>query len=103
MSRLLLSRSPDLQRLQDEGYDFDIRNNQLVLKVVYATTQRSVESGLLVSELTLAGVHTSQPGNHGVHFIPVAAGDVPCGELGSPLEWLIHQRSPVDLGAGLIA
>jgi len=103
MSRPLVSRSPDLQRLQDEGYDFDIRENQLVLRVVYATSRQTVEEGLLISELTLAGDRTAKPGNHVVHFAPVIAGEVPCDELGRPLEWLINQRAIVNLGTDLVA
>jgi hypothetical protein len=103
MSRPLVSRSPDLQRLEDEGYDFEVRASQLALKVVYATARKTVESGFLVSELTLAGDRTSQPGNHVVHFVPALAGEVPCDDQGRPLDWLINQRALFHFGGGLVA
>ncbi len=34
MSRQLISRSPDLQRLEDEGYDLEIRSGYLLVKDV---------------------------------------------------------------------
>jgi ThiF family len=103
MSRPLVSHSPDLRRLEEEGYDFHIKDNQLVLRVAYATPRCTVESGWLVSELTTAGDRTTCPGSHVVHFVPSVADDVPCDEHGHALEWLIHQRVPVDLGVGLVA
>jgi hypothetical protein len=103
MSRPLVSRSPDLKQLEDEGYDFAITANQLLLRVPYATSGRVVAGGLLVSELTTAGDRTAAPGNHVVHFIGNDADDLPCDESGRSLDWLINQRGPIDLGGGLIA
>ncbi len=34
MSHALISRSPDLKRLRDEGYDIEIRSNYLLLSSV---------------------------------------------------------------------
>jgi hypothetical protein len=103
MSRPLVSRSPDLKRLEDEGYDFEIRASHLLLRVPYATSGRMVDMGTLISELTTAGDRTAAPTNHVVHFVGSSDGDLPCDESGRPLDWLINQRGPVDLGAGLVA
>ena len=103
MSRPLVSHSPDLKRLEDEGYDFEIKANQLLLRVPYATSGRVVAGGILVSEITTAGDRTATPGNHVVHFVGSSADDLPCDESGQVLEWLIHQRGPIDLGGGLVA
>lgn len=103
MSRQLVSRSPDLKRLEEEGYDIEIRANQLLLKVPYATSERTVAGGILVSELTTAGDRTAPPGDHVVHFVANCGTGLPCDEIGRPLEWLIHQRASIDLGGGLVA
>lgn len=103
MSRPLVSHSPDLKHLEDEGYDFEIRANQLLLRVAYVTPRRTVEGGILVSELTTAGDRTSTPSTHVVHFVPAMPGDLPCDENCQPLEWLINQRGIFDLGSGLTA
>jgi hypothetical protein len=103
MSRPLVSRSPDLQRLEEEGYDFDFKDNQLVLTVVYASSRRTVEQAVLVSELTLAGDRTAPPGNHVVHFVPAIGDDVPCDQSGRALDWLMNQRATIGLSEGLVA
>lgn len=102
MSRPLVSHSPDLKQLEDDGYDFEVRANQLLLRTPYATPRRTVEVGTLVSELTTAGDRSAPPGNHVVHFIGVGD-DLPCDQHGRPLDWLIHQRGPMHLGDGLVA
>ena len=103
MSRQLVDRSPDLQRLQDEGYDCDIRGNLLLVKVPYVRSDGGIAHGILVSELTLAGDRTSTPSTHVVSFVGAHPGDLPCDDHGRPLEDLIHQRGAMALGADLVA
>ena len=94
------SRSTDLARLIDEGYDITTNTGQLVLRgVPYVTSRRSVELGVLVSELTMAGSTTARPDSHVVYFV----GEIPCDQYGRELENLIHDRNPVPLGDGLVA
>ncbi len=48
MSRQLVDHSPDLKRLQDEGYDIEISNsNYLLVKVPYVTACKQVARGTL--------------------------------------------------------
>jgi hypothetical protein len=55
MSATLISRSPELKRLQDEGYEVEIREAHLLIgHVPYVTERRTVAYGTLVSTLTLA-------------------------------------------------
>jgi hypothetical protein len=103
MSRQLVSRSPDLQRLQDEGYDLDFQSGHLLVKVPYATAQRTVAYGTLASSLTVAGDRTTTPDTHVVYFIGQTADDFPCDDQGRRLDDLIHQQGPIDLGEGLVA
>ncbi len=103
MSRQLVSRSPDLKRLEDEGYDLSIRENHLLVKVPYVNAQRNLALGTIVSELTLSGDVTATPSSHVVYFIGAIEGDIPCDNDGRELQKLIHQRGPIDLGGGLVA
>ncbi|GAB2331352.1 ThiF family adenylyltransferase [Streptomyces variabilis] len=89
MSPQLTSRSPDLRRLQEEGYEIEVRSGLLLMRhVPYVDTQRRVRYGVLVSELSLAGDVTVTPGTHVVMF----SGAEPCNHLGQPLEALINSR-----------
>jgi hypothetical protein len=56
MSHKLISHSPDLRKLRDEGYDVEIRFGYLLVKdVPYVNARREVRRGILVSTLALAG------------------------------------------------
>lgn len=51
MSHPLVSRSPDLARLRDEGFDLEIRSNYLLVKhVPYVTSAREVAYGTIISD-----------------------------------------------------
>ena len=103
MSRRLVSRSPDLKRLQDEGYDIEIRSNHLLVKVPYVTAGQTVAHGTLVSDLTLSGEVTTTPGTHVVWFVGATDGDIPCNNHGDELVELINQRGPMPLGGDIVA
>ena len=63
MSEKLISRSPDLRRLRDEGYEVEIRHGFLVVHAIpYVTSERSVALGRIVTDLTLSGEATARPG-----------------------------------------
>jgi hypothetical protein len=82
MSHKLISRSPDLKQLRDEGYDVEIRDGYLLLKnVPYVNAKKEINSGTLVSKLTLANDVTTKPDNHVVFF----AGEYPCHQDGSAI------------------
>lgn len=62
MSRLQISRSPDLKRLCDEGFDIEVLDGYLLVHdVPYVNGQREVKRGILVSSLTTAGDVTGPP------------------------------------------
>ena len=88
MSRLQISHSPDLQRLQDEGYHVDIRDEGYVLMhhVPYVTSERQVAYGTLLSPLTLNGDIAARPGDHVMKF----TGAMPCDQFGQPLHKILH-------------
>jgi hypothetical protein len=103
MSRQLVSRSPDLKRLEDEGYDLSIRENHLLVKVPYVNAQCEVALGTLASGLTLSGDATATPNSHVAFFIGAKEGDIPCDNHGCELQDLINQRGPINLGGDLVA
>ncbi len=98
MSHLLISRSPDLKRLRDEGYEVEVRGNYLLVhSVPYVNAQSQVAFGSLVSELTLGGDVTVRPQTHVISF----TGDQPCNKDGSPIQQIMHQTVTQQLLPGL--
>jgi ThiF family len=98
MSRQLISRSPDLQRLRDEGYDVEVSSGHLLVRnVPYVNSRREIKRGTLVSELTLAGDKTTAPGSHVAYFV----GEHPCNRDGSEIDKIRHQSLRQQLGQSL--
>jgi hypothetical protein len=82
MSQKPISRSADLTRLRNEGYDLEIRSDHLLVKdVPYVAAGRIVKRGILVMPLKLAGDVTVKPENHVAHFI----GEFPRRADGTPI------------------
>ena len=99
MSWPLISRSPDLMRLLEEGYQLEICGSHLLIKhVPYMTHERVVAYGTLVSTLELAGEVTTRPGQHEAHF----CGEVPCDSSGQPLTKIINESASRELAPGLV-
>src|SRR5256885_1035790 len=100
MSRRLISRSPDLKRLEDEGYEVAVRGSHLLVDhVPYRTAAGELAYGTLVSTLELAGDATVKPGDHVTHFM----GGVPHGGDGAPLSRILHSVGQQRLAAELIS
>lgn len=98
MSLQLISRSSDLMRLREEGYEIEIRANYLILRnVPYLNASKQVRFGILVSELTLAGDQTRKPSTHVMHF----AGEFPCGKDGVQIVQIHNQSNETLLGPEL--
>ena len=99
MSRLLISHSADLKRLEGDGYEVEVRSGHLLLKhIPYVTEDRTIKYGVLVSELTLAGDATTTPNTHVVMF----AGAMPCDAQGHPLNQISHSSGRQVLADGLV-
>lgn len=100
MSRALFSLNDDLKRLRDEGYLVQIAGGFLVMRnVPYVDKCRKVQSGTLISSLTLAGDQTRCPDTHVIHF----DGEYPCTADGRPIEQIRHQSLNTHLGNDLAA
>lgn len=97
MSHKLISRSPDLKRLRDEGYHIEICRGFLLLRdVPYVTPQKMVARGVLVSTLKLIGERTAPPDTHVVEF----AGEVPSDRHGRPLNNIINASKTHQVADG---
>lgn len=82
MSTELINRNPDLQRLQHDGYEVEVRNGYLILhSVPYVNPQCKIALGTLVTDLTLNNDQTQCPTDHQVWFI----GSPPCNQDGSAI------------------
>jgi hypothetical protein len=99
MSQQLISRSPDLKRLRDEGYDVEIRSGHVLINdVPYVNAMKEVKLGTLVSELTLAGDVTTTPKTHVAFFV----GEYPCSQDGSKLTKIEHGSGRQSLDQNLV-
>ena len=99
MSHSLISRSADLKRLEDEGYELEVRSGHLLLKhIPYVSEAREVKYGILVSELSLEGDVTARPSTHVAMFI----GGVPHNSQGHPLAQIINSSGRQEIAGGLV-
>ena len=99
MSQKPISRSPDLSRLRNEGYNLEIRSDHLLAKEVpYVAADRTVKRGTLVVKLMLAGDVTVKPDNHVAYF----TGEYPCRADGTPIESIRNETARRELGPSLV-
>ena len=66
MSRELIARSPDLGKLETDGYYLRVVDDAFLVidRVPYVTASREVQRAELVIVLTLRGDVTAKPGDH---------------------------------------
>ena len=87
MSQSPISRSQDLRRLDEDGFEVSVESGHLVIRgIPYVNAAGEVRRGVLVSQLDLAGDQTAKPSSHVVMF----AGEYPCDSNGRELEHLRH-------------
>ena len=99
MSHPLVSHSPDLTRLEQDGYDLEIRDAYLLLKhVPYVTAGHGVGFGVLVSELSTNGTATIAPKTHVAFFV----GSLPCDNHGHVLDVIINNKNPPKLSEDIV-
>jgi hypothetical protein len=86
--------------LQNEGYDFEVRDDGFLLVrcVPYVDSNRTVRrDGVLISKLKLSGDKTEKPDDHVAYWI----GQHPCHADGSKIRSIENQSAPTELGPGL--
>jgi hypothetical protein len=99
MSQQLISHSPDLKQLRDEGYDIEVRSSYLLIKnVPYVNSNKQIKFGTLVSELNLAGDKATIPNTH----VALFEGDYPCYKDGSEIRQIKHQSENKSIDKDLV-
>ncbi len=98
MSQQLISRSHDLKRLRDEGYEIQINGGQLFAHhIPYLNAQKEIKYGIIVTPLTLVNpTLTGKPHDHTVHF----CGETPCDKNGNALNAIINSNNLNELKGG---
>jgi len=99
MSHKLISHSPDLKKLRDEGYEIEIKNAHLLVhSVPYVNARKEIARGILVSPLgDLAGDRTARPKDHVIHF----SGEHPCDKEGNLIKGIQHASGRKTLAEGI--
>ncbi len=99
MSHRLISRSWDLQKLRNEGYELEIKSSYLLVHgVPYVNSRREVQRGTLVAKLVLAGDKTMRPDDHVAYF----AGEYPCNADGTEIAEIRHTSGERSLAEGVV-
>lgn len=99
MSQQLISRSPHLLRLRNEGYNLETKDGYLLVRdVPYVNAQLQVSKGVLVMALNLTADVAVSPNDHTAYFI----GDCPCDSQGRPLEQIINSSGTSQLLSDLV-
>lgn len=100
MSHQLIARSPDLQQLQNEGFDLEIRAGHLLIKdLPYVNASREIKRGILISTLDLNGDQTARPGTH----VAMWTGEHPCHHDGCIISAITNPSQAQDLGSDIRA
>jgi len=100
MQQQLINLNPDLTRLQDEGYDIEVKGGHLVVRQIpYATSSRSVAYGTLVCVLNYATpTKISTPPDHTIFF----CGETPCNANIQPLVAIINNSNRQQLTSEIL-
>lgn len=94
MCSSLISRSPHLMRLRDEGLTLEVADGYLLVHdIPYVNATRETLRGTLVFRLDLTADVAVTPSDHTAHFI----GEAPCDMTGARLEKIINQSSTQQL------
>ncbi len=95
MSRKLINLNPDLKKLQDQGFEIEIKGAYLLVhSVPYVNSHQKIGLGTLVSPLDLAGDVTVKPKSHVIQF----TGEHPCNKDGSIITAIQNASQKTALG-----
>jgi len=101
MPQQLINLNPDLNRLQEEGYDIEVKGGYLVVRQIpYATSTKNIAVGTLICILNYASPsRISTPPDHTIFF----SGETPCNSDGQPLVAIINNSNRQQLTSELLA
>ena len=99
MQQQLINHSPDLKRLEDEGYQLEVCGGHLqVHHIPYLNSIKEIKYGTLVCVLTLASANrVGKPQDHTIYFI----GETPCNADGTAMTSIINNSNPQQLSEGI--
>ncbi|MEP7457509.1 ThiF family adenylyltransferase [Phyllobacterium sp. SB3] len=100
MSADLISRDPYLKRLQEEGFELEIRELILLIhSVPYVTGDMLLGRGTLVCTLSLdtEGLTSTPQTDHTMWF----TGEMPCHRDGSPMTNIINHSAEATVGSDI--
>lgn len=85
---------PDIRGLQDEGLRVEVTHGHLLVHAIpYVTARRTVERGVMVTNLGGNVGSLCAPPDHQVWFV----GEFPCHANGRPIEVIRHSDGPFPL------
>ena len=100
MSQELIYRNPELQRLQSEGFEIEVRGGLLIVHhIPYLNCKTEMLSGTLAMALNTSGNTVVRPHDHTAYWI----GQQPCNSDGSIVPSLVNGPRRYNLGRGLIS
>lgn len=101
MQQQLINLNPDINRLQEEGYDIEVNGGHLVVRQIpYVTPSKNVALGTLICILNYASpTKISTPPDHTIFF----NGEMPCNANGQPLDAIINNSNRQQLTNELLA
>lgn len=100
MSQELICHNPELQRLQSEGFEIEVRGGLLIVHhIPYLNCKTEMLSGTLAMALNTSGNTVVRPHNHTAYWI----GQQPCNSDGSIVPSLVNGPRRYNLGCGLIS
>ena len=100
MSHQLISLNPVLQKLQNEGFDIEVRGQYLwVHRVPYINANIDIASGTLVMALNISGDKILVPSDHTALWI----GEKPRFQDGAFIPSLVNSERKDNLGNGIFS
>ena len=90
MSQELINHSDDLKKLQNEGYEIDVKSGYgIVSHIPYLKANGEIDYGTLVSKIAFEGDKAKYNGDHVIYF----SGDQPCNADGTEITQIKHSVS----------
>ncbi len=101
MQQQLINLNPDLNLLQEQGYDLVVYGGYLVVRhIPYITPAKDIDYGTLICAMTLASpTKVSPPPDHTIYF----SGATPCDSNGVALNSIINNSQRQQLTPELLA
>lgn len=100
MQHQLISLSPDLKQIRDEGYEIEINGGYVCIHhIPYVTGKKEIKYGVLITSLNLASPTVAgTPHDHTIYF----CGETPCHITGEAMTEIINSSPNKPLVASLI-